>query len=346
MRIFDGKLSTWEWNDVQMFRKINALKSANPSLKSMVAVGGWIHDDQEGFTKFTDMVKDHNSRQKFIKSTIQFLRKYGLDGLDIDWEYPGTRGSPPTDKMKFTTFCREMKRAFHKEAYLAKRTPLTLTVAIPASLHYLKPGYELEKLRSSVNWFNLMAYDLHGSWEGKTSHNTAMVNALMNVSHGVDYLLKDHKIPPHQIVLGLAPYGQSFTLLNSSNHGIGAKTIGKGRAGKYTKTSGILSYYEACTFLNQVGHLHSEERAPYAFSGDQWVGYDTPESIQYKVLLEVIRKKLRGTMFWDIAFDDFDGVFCGRGRFPLLKAAKGLLDQEKSIADVIHQVMSVLVQPA
>jgi len=343
MSIRDGKLSTWEWNDVQVFTKINALKSRNPSMKSMVAVGGWIHDEQEGHTKFTEMVADYTSREKFIKSTIQFLRKHDLDGLDIDWEYPGTRGSPPTDKAKFTSFCDEMRRAFHEEAYLSRMTPLLLTAAIPASSHYLKPGYDLEKLTLSVDWFNLMAYDLHGSWEGKTSHNTAMVNTLMNVSYGVDYLIKERGVPSNQIALGLAPYGQSFTLQNKNNHGIGAKTVDAGRAGKYTRTKGILSYFEACTFPHQVDHLNSEERAPYAYNGDQWVGYDTPESIQYKVLLEVVSKHLRGTMFWDIAFDDFDGVFCGNGKFPLLNAAKGLIDKEKDITELLEKVVSLLI---
>ena len=269
-----------------------------------------------------------------------------MDGIDIDWEYPGLRGSPKKDKFKLNRLCKELRAAFKRESHRTHSEMLLLSLAIPASHYYLKPGFDLDRLQLYVDWFNLMAYDLHGSWENKTAHNTAMVNPLMNVSYGVDYLLRDHHIPSKQIVLGLATYGRSFTTKNNREHGVGVKTSGPGFAGRYTRQKGILAYFECCHLGHQVSHLDSDEKAPYCYLNDQWVGYDSPESIGYKVLMEVIRKKLKGTMFWDISLDDVSGLFCGHGRHPLLRAAKRILDRDDVTAGGVYDMISVMVNPA
>lgn len=39
---------------------------------------------------------------RFVKSTIPFLQKYGFDGLDLDFEFPGGNDLPIGQRTNFT----------------------------------------------------------------------------------------------------------------------------------------------------------------------------------------------------------------------------------------------------
>jgi GH18 family chitinase len=83
---------------VDNYQKVVKLKLQNPDLKISLAIGGWTH----GVEKFTQLVDNTANMNTFAGNVITYLRNINFDGLDLDWEYPAHRGSPPEDRERFT----------------------------------------------------------------------------------------------------------------------------------------------------------------------------------------------------------------------------------------------------
>lgn len=86
------------------FERFVALKKKNPTIKTILGLGGWT--DSAG-DKYSRLVNNPSSRQNFIQNALQFIDKYGFDGLDFDWEYPkcwqvDCDKGPESDKAGFT----------------------------------------------------------------------------------------------------------------------------------------------------------------------------------------------------------------------------------------------------
>lgn len=310
-------------------RKFNDLKKVNPKLRTLVAVGGW----NEGSRKFSTVAQSALLRTRFARDAAQFCETHGFDGLDIDWEYPGQRdGDPTTDRENFVHLLAELKFEF-------SRRGLLLTAAVAAAESSASISYDIPRIEKYLDQINLMTYDLHGSWDPVTGHNAPLypgphdvtvLQQQLNLQSCIHYWLRQG-VPSRKLNLGVPLYGRTFTLRSASENGIGAPVSGPGRGGPYTYESGFLGYNEICEKLQFEKWNHcwdSNQQVPFAYSGNQWVGYDDPESVSLKSDF-IKRYELAGGMVWSIETDDFHGK-CGE-KFALLSALRrGLVETDST----------------
>ncbi|KZC06560.1 putative chitinase 3, partial [Dufourea novaeangliae] len=297
------------------YGKFTALRNRSPGTKAMIAVGGW----NEGSNKFSQVVSNPGTRARFVQNVVDFLRKYNFDGFDVDWEYPNQRGGQPSDKQNFVNLLRELKSAFSPHGYI-------LSVAVAAVASSASQSYNIRDVAEQVDFVNLMAYDMNGSWNSFTGENAPLYsNDPNNVNAAVRYWLSQGA-SPNKLILGIPSYGRSFTLANAGNNGIGAPAVGPGTVGPYTREAGMLGYNEICEKLRQGGwtiNRDGQQLVPYMVQGNQWVGYDDVQSIREKAKY-INSLNLGGAMLWSIETDDFRGV-CGQ-RYPLLSVLNSALN--------------------
>lgn len=195
-----------------------------------------------------------------------------------------------------------MRSAFDSEG---KNWGITFTV--PTSYWYLR-WFDVPGMVKYVDWINVMSYDLHGVWD-KTNPIGSIINPHTNLTE-IDEALKllwRVGIEPEKIVLGLAFYGRSFQLADSSCTEPSCPFAGPAAKGICTGEEGILSYMEIDNILKRTKAKPTYDKTAgvqyVVFNGNQWVSYDDVKTIQQKI--DFARDKgLSGLMTWAIDLDD------------------------------------------
>lgn len=273
-------------------QQIVALKQNHPQLKIMVSIGGW-----GGCAPCSDLFADSLRRQNFAATTVELFKQYGIDGLDLDWEYPAIEGYPghkfdAADKNNFTQLVKTLRQQMGKD-YL-------LSFAAGGFISYLEQSIDWDKVIPNVDFVNLMTYDLVGGYATVTGHHTALYNYMdgqQSAGNCVDWLLNKN-IPASKLIVGAAIYARVWENVPTMNHGL--YQPGKFKEGisyssfnnYFSDTSGFQYYWDR------------KSKAPYQYNPSQqlFATFDDQRSIKEKAKF-IRRKKLGGIMFWQLLDD-------------------------------------------
>ncbi|ELP85315.1 chitotriosidase-1 precursor, putative [Entamoeba invadens IP1] len=300
------EVKEYEWNDNVMIPQLVSLKSHNPNLKVCVSIGGW-NFNANAKTKhlFHDMAATSVSRKRFIKSAIQFARKYNMDGIDIDWEYPGNelQGGHPTDFLNFNCLVKEFREFVEIDSKEENKEPLLITVAAPAGIQNIQ-NIDVETVSKYIDWFNLMTYDLHGAWDNITGPHTALYSTDgLSVNDCVSEYLKSG-VPSHKLVLGLAHYARGWTVNNNTTeHKMGEEASGPSECGRCTGENGYLAKYEIDEIIPKNNIFFDDtSKTLFGYFDNKFYTFDDKETFKMKV--EYAKEKsLGGVMMWSVDLD-------------------------------------------
>ena len=214
----------------------NGLKDEHAGLKTLIAIGGWNFDQ----SRFTNVASTPAKREEFADSVVFFLDEHGFDGIDLDWEYPVTRGGDPADYANYPLLCQALRAAFDAAGHgTTSASPWLITVA--TSINYavrITPGYDLASMHPHVDWFNMMSYDIYGAWDNVAGANTDMGFIRANMQS-----IFDLGVPREKLVLGLAAFGRSSLLASADCLTAGCGIGGAGLSGCHGE-AGNLPWFE------------------------------------------------------------------------------------------------------
>lgn len=286
-----------EKTDTVNFRKLNLLKKRNPDLKILISIGGWSWSKN-----FSDAVLTDSSRKLFAVSAVNIIREHGLNGVDIDWEYPNMPGDGntyrPDDKYHYTLMFEALRTELNT---LGKQTglPYLLTTAVGGFSSFVN-NTEMDKVQQQLDYINLMAYDY--SW-GSPGHHTNLYpsknNVKENSAHKAVSEFLAAGVPAGKLVMGLAFYSRGWVVESLENNGFNQKITSTFSGGGYT--------YIKDSLVNQNGFISywdEKAKAPYLLHAvsKKLISYDDERSVKEKCNY-VKKLAMGGVMFWEYSDD-------------------------------------------
>ena len=257
-------------NNPDRLRAIAALKQTDPDLKVMLSVGGW------GAGNFSEMAASADNRRKFAEDCLRIVEEFNLDGIDIDWEYPGSSAagisSSPADRDNFTLLIKQLRDTLGKKRLV--------TIATAAGAQHI----DYKGVVPYLDFVNIMTYDMADA----PKHHAALFPSENTPDMTCDVSVKAHiaaGVPVDKLVMGVPFYG---------------------RGGKEKRGSGFRNIKEGDGYSLIFDNV---AKVPFMVNADgvPVIGYDDARSLDIKCDY-ILEHDLRGVMYWDYSGDDDAGT--------------------------------------
>lgn len=283
--------------------KLVAFKKDYPELKLLLFIGGW-GKNADGFSQ---MAKDDTKRALFCSECVRLCKEYGLDGVDLDWEYPGYsakttlddgttyyNGSDPSDRANFTRLVKDLRQALGKDKLIS--------YAADSDAEYIDNATVLKW----VDYINVMTYSMGNPSPdnpSKQRHNSPLYKSsrFANSRGTADCIEKFHNqgVPYDRMNFGIGFYGHGDGNVypSSVSYTIAREALEKGTA----KGKSVVGY--------NIRIWDEESKSVYLGNeaGTMYASYEDAESIGWRVKF-VKDKGMLGAFAWEYREDDSSGT--------------------------------------
>ncbi|MGW7330612.1 glycosyl hydrolase family 18 protein [Streptomyces sp. NPDC054840] len=319
-----GVADKWDQPIVGVFNQFKQLKAKYPHLKINISLGGWTYSKY-----FSDAAKTDASRKKLVSSCIdQYIKGnlpveggYGgqgaaagiFDGIDIDWEYPGSSVGhlgnhyAPEDKQNFTLLLKEFREQLDAYGQANGGKKYMLTSALPAGQDKIK-YIETDKIGAYLDYANIMTYDMHGAWDsdGPTYHQSPLYSPAgdptdpiapgtqkYSIDNAIDSWIDGNPaygitggFPAGKLTLGYEFYYRGWKGVPAgANNGLAQSATGASGARPTSQQAGIANYKELGGLVDNPATTFWDDQAKASYfykDGEFFTGLNQ-KSVQARV---------------------------------------------------------------
>lgn len=272
------------------FRQVVALKKKNPNLKISLSFSHTVtNEDNAQGGGFSALAKSDEYRKAFAKDCRDFCSKWGIDGIDIDWEFPGLSWSghacdPSVDVENHVLLMKQLRETLGTRYLLTYAGYVKDVTESDGGRRYI----DIAAVDPYVDFVNVMTYDM----DAAPHHQSALrdKSAYVDCERAIK-AYTDAGVAASKLVLGIPFYGRI----------------------SFDKSPGAIDYNKIILLDKndyKIDNWDSNANVPYVtYKGSYYCGYDNEKSIAIKG--DWIRSLgMKGMMYWDYNADDNQHTLC------------------------------------